>query len=414
MGNCHYDFDIAIVGAGVAGLAAAKYLTRECRNFVVLEASHRIGGRAYTEYLAPGVPFDLGAHWIHSPGINPFFRYAQKANIALSEEREDFLKRADYFEDGVWLPAAAAAECDEYFERQYSALAEAAANGDDALSVFDVVESDSRWAPYFFMFFAQDYTHDVDCVSVKDAMSYIRQGNDHAVTDGFGALIAHYGSELPIRLNCPVSTIDWSGSTVKLQTPRGPVAARRVILTVSTGVLSTNEIEFVPGLPDRKRAAITALPMGDCSRICLALNSHSLANLPADFTVRATGEDPLHFRNRPCGHDYIEIVAGGRLAAWMEKAGERANLDYVENRLQKVFGSRTSIKVRKHIVSAWSGDQWTKGAYSAAVPGSVSVRQAYGESLENRVYFAGEAGSIEHYATVHGAYFTGRDAVLSL
>ncbi len=60
------DTEVAIVGAGAAGLAAARTLTDLGVPFVLLEAAHRIGGRAYTEEVAPGAPFDLGCHWMHS------------------------------------------------------------------------------------------------------------------------------------------------------------------------------------------------------------------------------------------------------------------------------------------------------------------------------------------------------------
>ncbi|SVD15700.1 uncharacterized protein METZ01_LOCUS368554, partial [marine metagenome] len=70
--------DIVIVGAGAAGLAAAKELQRLEHDFLLLEASHRIGGRAYTEELIPGMPFDLGAHWIMAPSVNPLMPLAER------------------------------------------------------------------------------------------------------------------------------------------------------------------------------------------------------------------------------------------------------------------------------------------------------------------------------------------------
>ena len=97
------DTDLVIVGAGAAGIGAAKAARWLGLQHIVLEASHRIGGRAYTEFLRPDVPFDLGAHWIHSPDINPLYQFASESGIHLVEEDDDFMDAA-YFEDGNWLP----------------------------------------------------------------------------------------------------------------------------------------------------------------------------------------------------------------------------------------------------------------------------------------------------------------------
>ena len=88
--------DVAIIGAGAAGIAAAKELRTLGRNFLLLEASHRIGGRAYTEDVVPGMPFDLGAHWIMAPSENPLMPLAEAGDLVLDEETEHYTA-ARYF-----------------------------------------------------------------------------------------------------------------------------------------------------------------------------------------------------------------------------------------------------------------------------------------------------------------------------
>jgi monoamine oxidase len=407
MPNAQFDVDVAVIGAGAAGLSAATALHSAHLSFVVLEASHRIGGRAYTEMLEPGVPFDLGAHWIHSADINPFLSLANDLGVRCIEEVEEF-PWARVFEDGDWLPKSAADDLYDFYELQLAKVAEFAATGEDK-SIYDVMDRDDRWTPYFDLFFAQDFVHDADQVSAADAAAFHWLGNDWAVADGFGMLLARYGADVPVSLNSAVTEVDWSGSGVRLATAKGTVSARKVIITVSTGVLATNQILFKPKLPDAKLEAIDKLTMGHCTRVCLALDSPMLNDFPGEFTIKSGDAEPLHFRNRPFDRDYVEITTGGRLAEWMEKSGERATIDHIVKRLQELGGAGSRIGVRKHIVTAWTGDPWTKGAYSAAAPGFAHARQSYAESIDNKLFFAGEAAAAQ-YSTVHGAHFSGRDA----
>ncbi len=378
------------------------------QNFLLLEASHRIGGRAYTEDLGPGMPFDLGAHWIMAPSVNPLMPFAESHQMRL-EASDQHYTAAQYYEDGEWLPEDTYQELAAYWDKQFAALAQANGKNRDA-SVFDVIDNDDRWAPYFHMFFAQDFTRDVDQASVKDTLAYVREEDDLAVAGGMGNLLAQYGDDVAVSLNSAVRKIDWSGRHIKLHTAKGTVRADRIILTVSTGVLATHEIEFSPALPDWKLGAIRGLPLGSCTRVALMFESPLLHELPGSFTVRSDGDDPLDFRNRPFGYDYVEVAAGGRIAEWMEKSGERATVDYILGKLRHVAGSEAVPEPMRHIVSAWSGDGWVKGSYSCARPGAASQRPLLARPVDERIFFAGEATSSDFYASVHGACLTGRDA----
>ncbi|MGI9222151.1 MAG: flavin monoamine oxidase family protein [Woeseiaceae bacterium] len=403
------DADIAIVGAGAAGLAAAQALQARDRDFVLLEASHRIGGRAYTEPLSPDVPFDLGAHWIHSDALNPFMTIASECGADLEKDEEDYI-HADYFEGGQWLPKTDYKDLSEFIELQWGAIEDAAKRGDDQ-SVVDVINNESRWAPYFYMFFAQNFTCDVDQVSACDAAGYVEGGIDYAVKRGFGTLLTQFGANLPVSLNTAVEEIDSSGPVIRLKTAKGELRVAKVILTVSTGVLAAQRIKFVPELPDWKVAAVRGLPMGSSTRVGLTFEESFLNDLPDDFTIRIGEDEPLHFRNRPCGYNCVEIATGGRIAEWMEKSGESATVDYVLGRLRHVLGNQQKMTVRRQIVSAWDGDAWTLGSYSYASPGAQHQRKKLAESLDERIFFAGEAASERFYATVHGAYFSAMKAV---
>ena len=403
---------IVIVGAGAAGLTAAKELQGLEQDFLLLEASHRIGGRAYTEALAPGIPFDLGAHWIMSPSINPLTSLAGDDQLRLDEADKHF-SAARYFEDGKWLPEDSDQKLGAYWDKQFDAMARVMADHRDT-SVFDVIDNDDRWAPYFHMFFAQDFTRDVDQASVRDTQAFLREEEDLAVAGGLGNLLAQYGADLPVTLNSAVRRIDYSGPRIKVDTAKGRIEADKVILTVSNGVLSTRGIEFLPALPDWKLNAIEGLPLGSHIRMALTFDKPVLHELPRYFTVNSSGDGPIHFRNQPFGHDYVEIVTGGRMAEWMEKSGERATIDFVLTKLREVAGNGAVPDPLRHIVSAWNRDEWVKGAYSCARPGAAEQRPILAQPIDDRIFFAGEATSSNSYASVHGACVTGRDAARAI
>ena len=133
---------IVIVGAGAAGLTAARELQRLEQDFLLLEASHRIGGRAYTEILAPGMPFDLGAHWLMQPSENPLMHLARQNQSHLEKDNKHYAA-ARYFDEGEWLPKGADREFCAYWDKQFDAMALATKDHRD-LSVFDAIDNDDR------------------------------------------------------------------------------------------------------------------------------------------------------------------------------------------------------------------------------------------------------------------------------
>ena len=399
---------IVIVGAGAAGLTAARELQRLEQDFLLLEASHRIGGRAYTEILAPGMPFDLGAHWLMQPSENPLMHLARQDQLHLEEDNKHYAA-ARYFDEGEWLPKGADREFWAYWDKQFDAMALATKDHRD-LSVFDAIDNDDRWASYFHALYAKDVTRDVDQASASDALAFVHEEDDVAVADGLGNLMVRYGEDVPVTLNCAVRKIDSSGPQLKLDTAKGRIHAEKVILTVSNGVLSGRDIEFTPALPDWKLNAIEGLPLGSHTRIAVMFDKPVLRELPRHFTVSTSGDGPIHFRNQPFGNDYVEIVTGGRISEWLEKSGERATIDFVLTKLREAAGNRSVPDPMRHIVSAWDQDAWTKGAYSCARPGAADQRSILAQPIDERIFFAGEATSSDAYASVHGACISGRDA----
>ena len=184
-----------------------------------------------------------------------------------------------------------------------------------------------------------------------------------------------------------------------------------MIVTVSTGILAGGDIRFTPDLPDWKRQAVADLPLGCHNRICLAFDRNVFGeDHPLDVTLLSGESEPMSFHISPFGFNYVSAVTGGRFADWLERAGSDASFDLAKENLRKAFGSDITKHLVRHLVTAWRGDPWIKGAYSAAVPGAAGQRARLAEAIDERLFFAGEATSQQFYATAHGAYLSGLKA----
>jgi len=404
------DVDVVIVGAGSAGLSAAKEAARKGLSYVVVEASHRIGGRAYTEELAPGQPFDLGCHWMHSASLNPFVAIADQYGFAY---RKHSTWDSRTWHRGAWLTDEQRQAMIASSDADQEAIARAVASGKDA-SLADVVDMESPWRPYHAYWFSLSSSVDIDQTGVLDINAYNDTDENWPVIKGYGALVAAWASDVPVTLNSPVERIRLKDDGVEVVTKSGTVTGRTVLVTVSTNILSSGAIAFEPGLPDWKQAAALELPLGTHNRIAIMLK-----DMPAGDTEgqRATvmledDEIPMTIEVGPYGLSHAVAVTGGRFGSWLERQGQQASVDYLSERILTAFGNDMARHLTDRvIVTAWQGDPWTLGSYSAALPGSHQQRAVLGRPIENRIFFAGEATSTDFYSTCHGAYLSGIRAV---
>ena len=180
------------------------------------------------------------------------------------------------------------------------------------------------------------------------------------------------------------------------------------MLTVSTGILGHGDIRFHPPLPAWKNDAIADLPLGNHNRIYLIFDRDVFGpDAPAYASVLGGPTEAMDFVIRPFGRNCVHAMTGGRFADWLERAGQRASADLATEMLCQAFGNAIAKHVTGNLVTAWRGDSWTLGAYSAARPGCAQQRAKLAEPIDERLFFAGEAVSKEHYATAHGAYLSG-------
>jgi monoamine oxidase len=394
------DLDLVIVGAGAAGIGAARAAAQAGLSHQVIEASHRIGGRAYTEDLAPGVPFDLGCHWLHTSHINPLVPEADRLGF--------FIDRDFAFSPHLWRNGryATAAECNAYGACFDWADRSAAPPEDrDVLSLLD--PTSAYFAPYAHVF-SVIHAADPDQVSARDVVAQVIEGGDWPVRDGLGRLMARLGADIPVSLHTVAEEIDWSSrDRIRIRTNRGALTARAVLVTVSIGILQSGLIKFRPALPEPTLAAIDGFSPGVANRIALHFDRDVFGDAPHNFTIVDGDAEPLAIYIPPFGFNYIVGQTGGRFASHLTRAGQRAATAYVLDRVAAVFGEDVRRHFVRSIVSAWDTDPWVLGAYASVKPGHFGARDRLAEPIDNRLFFAGEAVAMPVVATCGGAYGSG-------
>ena len=399
-------FEVAVIGAGAAGLAAAKELTAQGIRFVLLEASHRIGGRAHTEYPPDGAPFDLGCHWMHSASINPFVPIADEYSVRY-EKRDDYGPEARYFRSGDWVSEPALETLAEESETAEVAIAKAWSEGVDS-SVAEVTERDGEWTSVLDYYTALDTSVDPDEVSIGDVVSYEDTDENWPVVDGYGQLVERWGSGVPVSLNTEVRAIHWGDSGVRLETTKGDIRANRVIVTVSTGILASGALRFFPELPESKQSAIAALPLGNYNHVRFCIDSKLFpADWPERVLVEAKFDSPILIYLRPYGFDCVTGIVAGRYADRLAGLGPGEAAEGVKEALSSGVGFDIVRHIKGDRQSAWRGNPFVRGAYSSARPGHFHQRAVLGETVADRLFFAGEATSLNHFSTCHGAKMSG-------
>ncbi|KRR17339.1 amine oxidase [Bradyrhizobium lablabi] len=408
MSSLPSSVDVAIIGAGAAGLGAANALKNSGLSVLVLEARDRVGGRAHTIMASPDVTFDVGCGWLHSADENSFVKIAGQLGFEINrslppwrerahgkafpqEDREDFIQALNAF-----------------YDRAEQAAAEAAKNGRDAVASL-YLEPGNRWNPMIDAISTYVNGCELDQVSILDMDAYEDTDINWRVRRGYGALVAAYGATCPLALNCAVTLIDHAGKRVRIETSRGSLIADKVIVTVPTNLIADEEIRFHPALSAKIDAA-RGLPLGLADKVTLALDEpHAL---PVEGNLRGatmrTAMGTYHIR--PFGQPCIEGFFGGRYAQSLEDAGDGAIAAASIDEIVSFLGNDFRRKLKPLAESRWAHDPFARGSYSHALPGHAGDRAVLAAPIDGRLFFAGEATSPEFFTTAHGARDSGERA----
>ncbi|MEA2891435.1 MAG: monoamine oxidase [Bradyrhizobium sp.] len=396
--------DVAIIGAGAAGLGAARALENSGLSVIVLEARDRVGGRGHTILAAPGITFDAGCGWLHSADMNSFVEVAKRLNFEIDKTRPPW--REQSFDTG--FPLSERQDFIAALDAFYGRAEEAAANrGDDRAS--DYLEPGNRWNPMIHAVSTYVNGSELDQVSIQDMEAYEDTGINWRVRRGYGALMAAYGAPCPLALNTQVTLIDHSGQRLRIETSRGTLTANKVIVTVPTELIAEQSIRFHPALPAKIDAA-RGLPLGLADKVMLALDEPEA--LPKDGNLRGatmrTAMGTYHLR--PFGQPCIESFFGGRFAQELEDAGDGALAAQSIDEIAALLGNDYRRKLKPLAESRWAHDPFARGSYSHALPGHAGDRAVLAAPVDGRLFFAGEATCPNFFSTAHGARDSGERA----
>jgi len=267
------EADIVVIGAGAAGIAAARRIMAANRKVIVVEATAQIGGRCLTDTATFDVPFDRGARWMNNPDTNPMIKLARNAGLDVSA-----VPLAPKIRIG--RRNARAGETEEFLAalvRANRAIDEASRGRADVACATALPKDLGDWAATAEFVLGANFTgKDLKDISAMDKARAQERNVVVACRQGLGTLVSKLGEQIPVSLSTPASRVSWSNREVAVETPAGKIAARAAIITVSSNVLNAGNIKFTPDIPKRQLEAAARLSLGSYDHIALQLPGNPL------------------------------------------------------------------------------------------------------------------------------------------
>ena len=401
------EVDIVVIGAGAAGIAAARRIQAANRKVIVVEAAAQIGGRCLTDTTTFDVPFDRGARWMHNPDTNPMIRLARGAGLDVTSAPLGQKIR-------IGRRNARAGETEEFLAalvRANRAIDEASRGKADVACASVLPRDLGDWAGTAeFVLGANATGKDLKDVSAIDKARAQERTAAIACRQGLGTLIAKLAEQLPLALSTPTSRVSWSNRDVTVETPSGKIVARAAIVTVSSNVLSAGNIKFTPDIPKRQLDAAAKLSLGSFDRIALLLSGNPLGLARDDIIVEQSSSTRTAMLFANMGSSSLcSIDVAGSFGRDLSAQGEPAMIAFAVEWLAKLFGSEVAAAVRKSSATRWNAAPHVLGAMSSAVPGGQPSRKILTEPI-GCMFLAGEATHETLWGTVDGAWESGERA----
>ncbi|HJZ67245.1 MAG TPA: NAD(P)/FAD-dependent oxidoreductase [Blastocatellia bacterium] len=425
--------DVLVIGAGVAGLAAAREIGAAGFSVAVLEARDRIGGRIFTirDDKCPA-PIELGAEFVHGRPQKTR-EIVNAAGLRLYEVAQSHWQ----FRDGILIKSGEFwSELDQIMNGMKD-VRERDLSFNEYLDKYCGDQSDEAKS-IATMFVQGFHAARADVVSVKS----LNQGNDAAdqiegdrqfrISGGYDGLVQWLEREcrsagVSFHLNAVVNEVRWSRNNVEVTTDRERhYEAARAVVTLPLGVLQapsteTGAVRFVPEITD-KQVAARALRMGPVVKINLLFREAFWENLDlpsTDGRERLANLGFIHSAGEPIPTWWTQLpVRAPMLVGWAGgPAGEKLHgdkqliIDRALNSLNRIFGISNSCvedSLQAVYMHNWNQDRFTRGAYSYVAVGGLDAQAQLGRPVEDTLFFAGEATNTGgHSGTVHGAISTG-------
>jgi hypothetical protein len=250
---------------------------------------------------------------------------------------------------------------------------------------------------------------DLADISAMD-FAKLERDSDAFCRQGYGSLLAKAAEGIPSQLSTPVTSIQWDRG-LEVETPRGRIAARAIIVTVSTNVLASGKIKFTPELPRRHLDAANKLKLGTYERVALDMPGNPLGLAADELLFEKSDNASTAALLANVGRTSLCFVdIGGRFGQEVAAEGEKAMTAFALEWLTKLYGADFKKGVRSTQATQWLKDPLVLGGWSSAAPGAQQSRRVLMEPLRDRLFFAGEAVHETAWGTVNGAWESGERA----
>jgi monoamine oxidase len=402
--------DVIVVGAGVAGLAAARELRGAGLRVVIVEARNRIGGRIDTvDDPDSPVAIELGAEFVHGkpPELWNIFDSERIPTIEVSGERW-------CCHNGALGPCE---EVTESIEDLPELLKKAAGKPDRSFQQFldecDCSPETKLWAVSYVEGFNAADRHRISVQSLlhqQEAEEQIEGDAMFRIPGGYGEVVTalrRRSPDVPIHLGAVVNLVRWSDGKAEVSFERESITAPQVVITVPVSVLP--QIQFDPE-PQAVLRAASNMAMGHAARVTLRFRER-FWDARMSFLHSQHAAFPTWWTTLPVSAPVLTGWTGGPAAERLSGQGQQflidSALDTLALLLSKERGRLQGLLARDY-AHDWSTDPFSLGAYSYIPVGGVDAPKVMAEPVQDTLFFAGEATEYGgHYGTVHGAIATG-------
>ena len=413
---------IIVIGAGLAGLAAASELQKQGHDLLLVEARDRVGGRTWTSTKWSDAPVDLGASWIHGVDGNPLTSLAQQSKAEFRLTNYD--STITYATTGQPLSAQEEARQKQLQTKVDDALTQAQ-KADQDLAVDSAIAAafkadnlsvdDQRLLNFILNSTLEaEYAGSTSELSAQwydDAAAFA--GDDGIFVNGYRLLVDYLRNGLTINLSEIVQTVDWSGAQVRVRTDKAEYLADYVVVTLPLGVLKAGNVQFTPALPQAKQNAIAQIGMGVLNKCYLRFDQ---AFWPTDvdwleYVAAQRGAwtewvSLMRTHGLPVLLGFNAADQGRAIEAWTDAQIVASAMQT----LRTIFGNAIPDPL-DYQITRWASDPYALGSYSFnAVGYTPALRIELAKPFDQKVFFAGEATEAQHFSTAHGAYLSGQRA----